>query len=174
MVKVDFNRDYYADLELPPTADVNDIKKQFRKLGKDDPRAHCNPDLWLTVELSAQVPPRPQSRPGGGGQRSIPDHSVCPRDLDKPGSKVQVRHQPETLHQPLSVCLWCQRESLAGCLRAVSSTAQADAHAPTKHDIRRQPVFELQLPLDPQDPPSRPREPICGLGKHEAKCEDPS
>ena len=33
MVKADLSRDYYADLELPPTADVNDIKKQFRKLG---------------------------------------------------------------------------------------------------------------------------------------------
>ena len=27
-------RDYYADLELPATADVNDVKKQFRKLGE--------------------------------------------------------------------------------------------------------------------------------------------
>jgi hypothetical protein len=33
MVKADLSRDYYADLELPPTADVNDVKKQFRKLG---------------------------------------------------------------------------------------------------------------------------------------------
>jgi DnaJ-domain-containing protein 1 len=27
-------RDYYADLELSPTADIQDVKKQFRKLGK--------------------------------------------------------------------------------------------------------------------------------------------
>lgn len=26
-------RDYYADLELPPTADVTEIRKQYRKLG---------------------------------------------------------------------------------------------------------------------------------------------
>ncbi|KAL1845595.1 hypothetical protein VTK73DRAFT_469 [Phialemonium thermophilum] len=32
MVKVDYTRDYYADLELPPTAEMADIKKQFRKL----------------------------------------------------------------------------------------------------------------------------------------------
>ncbi|TLD27291.1 hypothetical protein PspLS_05088 [Pyricularia sp. CBS 133598] len=32
MVKADYNRDYYADLELPQNADVNDVKKQFRKL----------------------------------------------------------------------------------------------------------------------------------------------
>lgn len=27
------DRDYYADLELPPTADILEIKRQFRKLG---------------------------------------------------------------------------------------------------------------------------------------------
>ncbi|KAH8884864.1 hypothetical protein GQ53DRAFT_381307 [Thozetella sp. PMI_491] len=32
MVKADMNKDYYADLELPPTADIADIKKQYRKL----------------------------------------------------------------------------------------------------------------------------------------------
>ncbi|KAG7131964.1 DnaJ-related protein rsp1 like [Verticillium longisporum] len=32
MPKLDNSRDYYADLDLPVTADVNDIKKQFRKL----------------------------------------------------------------------------------------------------------------------------------------------
>jgi hypothetical protein len=34
MVKADLSRNYYADLDLPPTADINDIKKQFRKLGR--------------------------------------------------------------------------------------------------------------------------------------------
>lgn len=33
MVKADYTRDYYADLDLPQTADVNEVKKQFRKLG---------------------------------------------------------------------------------------------------------------------------------------------
>ncbi|KAM0277110.1 hypothetical protein ACHAQH_006054 [Verticillium albo-atrum] len=32
MPKLDSSRDYYADLDLPATADVNDVKKQFRKL----------------------------------------------------------------------------------------------------------------------------------------------
>ncbi len=27
------NRDYYADLEISPTAEVSEIKKQYRKLG---------------------------------------------------------------------------------------------------------------------------------------------
>ncbi|KAK5242598.1 hypothetical protein LTR16_008407, partial [Cryomyces antarcticus] len=32
MVKPDVKRNYYADLELPPDACVDDVKKQFRKL----------------------------------------------------------------------------------------------------------------------------------------------
>ena len=34
MVKLDSKRDYYADLELPPTADAEEIKRQFRALGE--------------------------------------------------------------------------------------------------------------------------------------------
>ena len=33
MGKADADRDYYADLELEPTADPNEIRKQFHKLG---------------------------------------------------------------------------------------------------------------------------------------------
>jgi hypothetical protein len=33
MVKADLTRDYYGDLEIAPTADVAEIKKQFKKLG---------------------------------------------------------------------------------------------------------------------------------------------
>jgi curved DNA-binding protein CbpA len=38
MVKLDYDRDYYADLELPGTADAVDVKKQFKKLGEFCPR----------------------------------------------------------------------------------------------------------------------------------------
>ena len=34
MVKADARRDYYADLELPPAATADDIRKQFKKLGE--------------------------------------------------------------------------------------------------------------------------------------------
>jgi curved DNA-binding protein CbpA len=34
MVRADVKYDYYADLDLPPTADAEDIKKQFRTLGE--------------------------------------------------------------------------------------------------------------------------------------------
>lgn len=37
MVKADPKCDYYADLELPPSADAVEIKKQFKKLGMIDP-----------------------------------------------------------------------------------------------------------------------------------------
>jgi len=33
MAKLDLTRDYYADLELPVGADINEVKKQYRKLG---------------------------------------------------------------------------------------------------------------------------------------------
>lgn len=33
MGKADAERDYYGDLELEPTADPNEIKRQFKKLG---------------------------------------------------------------------------------------------------------------------------------------------
>jgi hypothetical protein len=34
MVKADLSRDYYGDLEIAPTADLLEIKKQFKKLGE--------------------------------------------------------------------------------------------------------------------------------------------
>ena len=36
MVKADARHDYYADLELPPSATAEEIRKQFHKLGKTD------------------------------------------------------------------------------------------------------------------------------------------
>jgi hypothetical protein len=33
MVKADLTRDYYGDLEISSTADISEIKKQFKKLG---------------------------------------------------------------------------------------------------------------------------------------------
>ena len=36
MVKADYKRDYYADLEISNTADTETIKKKFRELGTCD------------------------------------------------------------------------------------------------------------------------------------------
>lgn len=73
MAKADFNRDYYADLELPPTADVADVKKQFRKLGLFTTHLPLPFFAHIIVNVtsnsfpfsSAQISPRPQSRQGG-------------------------------------------------------------------------------------------------------------
>ena len=35
MVKADLTRDYYSDLEISPSADVSEIKKQFKRLGME-------------------------------------------------------------------------------------------------------------------------------------------
>lgn len=34
MVKSDVRKDYYADLGLQPSAEAEDVKRQFRKLGE--------------------------------------------------------------------------------------------------------------------------------------------
>lgn len=41
MVKCDLSRDYYGDLHLKPDADANEIKKQFKKLGRTCPAPSC-------------------------------------------------------------------------------------------------------------------------------------
>ena len=51
MVKADVKRDYYADLELPSTADSEEIKKQFRLLGRRD-RGLCLEDICLPPQLN--------------------------------------------------------------------------------------------------------------------------
>lgn len=42
MVKADLTRDYYGDLELQPTADPTEIKKQFKKLGPGIHIIYCS------------------------------------------------------------------------------------------------------------------------------------
>lgn len=49
MVKADYKRDYYADLEVPNNADTETIKKKFRELGK---RQSCQPWVRLKANLS--------------------------------------------------------------------------------------------------------------------------
>lgn len=47
MAKADLSRDYYGDLGLQPGAEITEIKKQFKKLGRklfsDCPRLSANP-----------------------------------------------------------------------------------------------------------------------------------
>ena len=53
MVKVDVDRDYYADLEVNTAATFDDIKKQFKKLGMaiselNPPSNICEADLLFS------------------------------------------------------------------------------------------------------------------------------
>lgn len=46
MGKADLTRDYYGDLELQPSADAAEIKKQFKKLGKISLVGQCAFATW--------------------------------------------------------------------------------------------------------------------------------
>ena len=60
-MKADADRDLYAELELQPTADANEIKRQFKKLGMR--LMNVLSDAWLIrLTLSPQIPPRSQPR----------------------------------------------------------------------------------------------------------------
>lgn len=56
MVKADPKRDYYKDLELPTTADSEEIKKQFRLLGTLHLRwsdIHADPEQLNSITQTA-------------------------------------------------------------------------------------------------------------------------
>lgn len=59
MVKVDVHRDYYADLGLGPSAEAEDVKKQFRKLGEQ--RKALDPDRLKENSLNQIASPQVSS-----------------------------------------------------------------------------------------------------------------
>lgn len=61
MVKADLARDYYGDLELPPSVDAHEIKKQYKKLGM----VSADPAAVFIAELirSARVQQRSNTTP---------------------------------------------------------------------------------------------------------------
>ncbi|KAK8118822.1 uncharacterized protein PG998_003448 [Apiospora kogelbergensis] len=61
MPKLDPTRNYYADLEVSPTASVDEIKKQFRKLVNRDTQA-----LLEYEEIHGKMRPKPTLHPLGG------------------------------------------------------------------------------------------------------------
>lgn len=56
MVKADYKRDYYADLEVSSTADTETIKKKFRELGTYHGGKMYRPASRLIV-YSQTIPP---------------------------------------------------------------------------------------------------------------------
>ena len=83
MVKLDYNKNYYAELEVTPKATLDEIKKQFRKLGKafflfwriskpvGEKHGHT------LTSFSAQIPSRQESGQGGRMHSKIPGDSSC-------------------------------------------------------------------------------------------------
>lgn len=59
MVKADLARDYYGDLELPPSVDAHEIKKQYKKLGM----ASAHPAVLFVAGLMLDVQQRSNTTP---------------------------------------------------------------------------------------------------------------
>ncbi|KAK4240379.1 hypothetical protein C8A03DRAFT_31515 [Achaetomium macrosporum] len=61
MVKLDYDRDYYADLELPPTADATEVKKQFKKLAllwhpdRNPGREDAAKEKFLVIQAAHEI-----------------------------------------------------------------------------------------------------------------------
>lgn len=63
MVKATDDRDYYADLEIKPSADANEVKKQFKKLGMIF-LIHGQDPIRTNALLSAALKYHPDRNPG--------------------------------------------------------------------------------------------------------------
>lgn len=72
MVKADYKRDYYADLELPSTADPEAIKKKFRELG---------------MHNMMNVPSERVAANGGQQNNTIPIATPAEKSMWSPNSK---------------------------------------------------------------------------------------
>lgn len=80
-------RDYYADLELPPTADIPEIKKQFRKLGQSTSIMRLSTSLLTFIKLSSTTPietldEKPRSMPSS-------------RKFSPPTKSLEIRSQKQ-------------------------------------------------------------------------------
>lgn len=89
MVKADVRRDYYADLGLTPSAESEDIKKQFRKLGMAGSMGGGLRGPLLT-SLSSQVSPGSEFRPRTGVHLQIPGDSGGQRNPQRPPTTVEI------------------------------------------------------------------------------------
>jgi hypothetical protein len=141
MVKLDYDRDYYADLELPATADAVEVKKQFKKLGRFRPRSEVDGALRLTrPRHSTEMAPRPQPGQGGRGQGEVPGHPVGPRNPDGPHQQVQDRCAPPA-NVAVPSSFWRPWQPLAvrraGCEPEVRRPPEATSDADTPSRTHR-------------------------------------
>ncbi|KAL8372384.1 hypothetical protein RB595_001944 [Gaeumannomyces hyphopodioides] len=114
MVKADYNRDYYADLDLPQTADVNDVKKQFRKLAlkyhpdRNPGRESEVNSKFQTIQTAHEILASPESKakydanrarsgrfPTSSGVRGNPWQDIA-KDFPPPPQRNANNHRSNT------------------------------------------------------------------------------
>lgn len=130
MVKLDYDRNYYADLEISGTADAVEVKKQFKKLGT---LSHLSLVSLLTrPTCSAEMAPRSKPGQGRGGQGTVSSHPGRPRNPNRSRHQSQVRCLPPT-DKPVPLGFWGEGQPLAvrrtGRQPEVWRSPQTGAHA---------------------------------------------
>ncbi|KAK0629666.1 hypothetical protein B0T17DRAFT_506193 [Bombardia bombarda] len=119
MVKLDYDRDYYSDLDLTPSADLADIKRQFKKLAlKWHPDRNPGKEAWardrfLIIQAAHEILTDPASKarfdqfrtrsnrvprgsgvPGSSGAKGNPFQNVSKDMADRFGAPP-TRRQPQ-------------------------------------------------------------------------------
>ncbi|CAM1511447.1 Fc.00g089600.m01.CDS01 [Cosmosporella sp. VM-42] len=169
-------RDYYADLELPPTADVQEIKKQFRKLAlKYHPDR--NPGRETEVNSKFQViqsahevltdpeqkakydATRTRSRyPASSGVKGNPWSNVSAQ-YPPPPRRNQSTRTPPSAQQPSGAQRWHTRFS-SGVPPTAKQTTGADPEAKKNaarafENMRKGPSGTRETRPPPPPPPPR-------------------
>ncbi|KAF7557340.1 hypothetical protein G7046_g6065 [Stylonectria norvegica] len=166
------NRDYYADLELPPSADVQDIKKQFRKLalkyhpdrnpGKEQ---ECNVKFQI-IQHAQEVLTDPEQKAkydatrsqsrytgGGSGVRGNPWSNVSSQYPPPPRRNASSRPTPSPRPTPSGAQRWQTRFAPGMPPTAKQSTA---SDSETKKNAAR--AFE-NMRKGPAPAPAREHRP---------------
>ncbi|SPQ25089.1 f4142bcf-309c-4034-8b02-b5d7888fe437 [Thermothielavioides terrestris] len=146
MVKLDYDRDYYADLELPPTADAAEVKKQFKKLAlkwhpdRNPGREEAAKEKFLIIQAAHEILSDPISKnkfdahrqrtsryPAASGVRGNPwqytTQEVNQRYGAPPRRPPMPTRQPPPKAAPTSQWNWAQSAKM----RTESARANMDA-----------------------------------------------
>ncbi|KAL4809236.1 hypothetical protein BDV18DRAFT_77415 [Aspergillus unguis] len=117
MVKLDVRRDYYADLGLTPSADAEDIKKQFRKLAlKYHPDRNPGREVesnakFQAIQAAHEILIDPHQRlkydtdrlrNGYYGPKPTTRKDMNSYGAAKPNTKATFSERPRSFHQPSS------------------------------------------------------------------------
>ncbi|KAK1752055.1 DnaJ-related protein rsp1 [Echria macrotheca] len=123
MVKPDYNRDYYADLELPSSVDVTEIKKQFKKLAlkyhpdRNVGREEEAKEKFLIIQAAHEILTdttlkakydanrKRSAYPGASGIRGNPYQNIARDVADRFGAPPR-RNQTPTRPPPTPYSSW--------------------------------------------------------------------